>query len=297
MRFDLTDLRLCLLVAEAGSITGGAEGAHMTLASASARIRGLEEALGVPLFMRHRQGVQATPAGRALLAHARRVLAQIELMRGELGEYAAGLKGNVRLASNTVAITEFLPDLLGAFLARHPRVEIELRDQSSPAIVQAVLEGNADIGIVSDWIELAGLETVPFRQDRLVVVTPPGHPWAAHDAIAFVDVLDAELIGLPADSALAQHLAGHATRAGRPLRYRLRLRDFNSICHAVAAGAGPGIVPITTAARWQTSLGLGVVTLADAWSVRNLVLCVRERDALPVYAHQLLDALAAPSAA
>ncbi len=282
VRFDLTDLRLCLLVAEAGSITGGAERAHLTLASASARIRGLEEALGVALFMRHRQGVMPTPAGRALLAHARRVLAQIEQMRGELGEYAAGLKGNVRIASNTVAMSEFLPDLLGAFLAEHPNVEISLREQTSPAVVQAVLEGAADIGVVSDWIELTGLETVPFRQDRLVVVTPPGHPLASRAQVAFIDVLDSEFIGL--------------RRAGRPLHYRVRLRDFDSLCRAVAAGAALGVVPLSAAARSAATLGLGIVPLSDAWALRTLVLCVRERDALPVYARQLLERLQATPA-
>lgn len=296
MRFDLTDLRLCLLVADAGSITGGAERAHLTLASASARIRGLEEALGVALFMRHRQGVIPTPAGRALLAHARRVLAQIEQMRGELGEYAAGLKGNVRIAANTVAMSEFLPDLLGAFLAEHPSVEISLREQTSPAVVQAVLEGATDIGVVSDWIELTGLETVPFRQDRLVVVTPPGHGLAAQQDVAFIDVLDGEFVGLPEQSALAEHLDGHAKRAGRPLHYRLRLRDFDSLCRAVAAGAALGIVPLSAARRSAAVLGIGIVPLSDPWALRMLVLCVRARDALPVYARQLLDRLAAPVA-
>ena len=295
VRFDLTDLRLCLLVADAGSITGGAERAHLTLASASARIRGLEETLGVALFERHRQGVIPSPAGRALLAHARRVLAQIEQMRGELGEYAAGLKGNVRIASNTVAMSEFLPDLLGAFLANHPNVEISLREQTSPAVVQAVLEGAADVGVVSDWIELTGLETVPFRQDRLVVVTPPGHALATRQALNFIDVLDEEFIGLPEPSALAEHLDGHAKQAGRPLRYRLRLRDFDSLCRAVAAGAALGIVPLNAARRCAT-LGIGIVPLCDPWALRTLVLCVRERDALPVHARQLLEHLQAPGA-
>ena len=297
VRFDLTDLRLCLLVAEAGSITGGAERAHLTLASASARIRGLEETLGVALFMRHPQGVIPTPAGRALLAHAQRVLAQIEQMRGELGEYAAGLKGNVRISSNTVAMSEFLPDLLGAYLAEHPSVEISLREQTSSAVVQAVLEGAADIGVVSDWIELTGLETVPFRQDRLVVVTPPGHTLAARHEVAFIDVLNSEFIGLTGPSALAEHLDGHARRAGRPLRYRLRLRDFDSLCRAVAAGAAIGIVPLSAARRAADSLGVGVVPLSDPWALRMLVLCVRERDALPVHARHLLERLQTTPAA
>src|SRR5262245_65560545 len=122
MRFDLTDLKLFLHVIEAGSITAGAERMHLALAAASTRIRNMEIELGTPLLSRDRQGVQPTPAGRTLIHHARALLQQVERMRGELGEYADGLKGHVRLLSNTNALTEFLPEPLSNFLAAHPQV-------------------------------------------------------------------------------------------------------------------------------------------------------------------------------
>lgn len=123
MRFDLTDLRLFLNVVEAGSLTGGAARSHMTLASASQRVRGMEDALGSPLLTRHAQGVRATEAGRTLLHHARVVLQQMERLRGELGEYGQGLKGHVRFMCGTSALTEHLPEVLSRFLAEHPRIE------------------------------------------------------------------------------------------------------------------------------------------------------------------------------
>ena len=86
MRSDLTDLRLFVNVHEAGTITGGATATHMTLASASERIRSMEESLGVPLLVRDRRGVRSTPAGRTLLHHARLVLRQMDLLQGELGD-------------------------------------------------------------------------------------------------------------------------------------------------------------------------------------------------------------------
>ena len=85
MRFDLTDLRLFLLVTESSNITKGAERAGLALASASARIRAMEEELGVPLLERGRRGVQTTSAGQALAFHARTVMEQMERMRGEWG--------------------------------------------------------------------------------------------------------------------------------------------------------------------------------------------------------------------
>jgi DNA-binding transcriptional LysR family regulator len=95
MRFDLTDLRLFLHVVEAGSITRGAARMHLAIAAASTRIRDMEATLGTPLLHRRRQGVQPTEAGHTLLHHARVLLQQAERMRGDLAEYADGLRGQV----------------------------------------------------------------------------------------------------------------------------------------------------------------------------------------------------------
>src|SRR5580658_1250307 len=110
MRVDLTDMRLFRDVAEAGSITAGAQRSHLALAAASTRIRTLETDLGAPLLVRSRSGVALTPAGRALLGHARAMLAGAERLTEDLRAFAGGLAGEVRLLSNTNAMTEFLPE-------------------------------------------------------------------------------------------------------------------------------------------------------------------------------------------
>lgn len=93
MRFDLADLSLFRHVVDAGSITHGAERAHLALAAASTRIRNMEEVLGVPLLTRGRQGVTPTQAGRTLLQHARAILRQAERLHEDLGAYGGGLTG------------------------------------------------------------------------------------------------------------------------------------------------------------------------------------------------------------
>src|SRR5258708_32642672 len=127
IRFDLTDLRLVLYIAEAASITGGASRANMALASASERIRTMEEALGVPLLERQRRGVELAPAGSALERHARIVMQKLEEIRGELNNYAKGLRVHVHVLSNTAAMVEFLPAALGVFLSAHPNIVLEER--------------------------------------------------------------------------------------------------------------------------------------------------------------------------
>jgi molybdate transport repressor ModE-like protein len=175
MHFDLVDLRLFLHVAEAGSITAGAEHAGLSLASASARVRGMEEQAGASLLERGHRGVELTPAGRTLLHHARLVTGQMERMRGELGEYARGLKGHVRLLANTAAAAEFLPEILAAFLAANPSVDVDLDERPSAEVARAVAEGLAEIGIAADHADFSGLVVMPFRTDRLMLVVPRGH--------------------------------------------------------------------------------------------------------------------------
>jgi DNA-binding transcriptional LysR family regulator len=291
MRFDLTDLRLFLHVADSGSITEGADRAHLALASASARIRGMEETLGVALLTRGRRGVRPTPAGQALVHHARLMMEQVERMKGELGAYARGLKGHVRLLCNTAAMSEFLPEPLGTYMAAHPNVDVDLEERPSYEIVQAVAQGIADLGIVADTVDLGDLQTFPFREDRLVVVMPRGHALMKRRQLALRDIAARPFVGLSADSALQDHLGQHALRGGSALKLRVRVRGFDALCRMVERGVGLGIVPEMAARRCRRTMKIAFVPLADAWALRHLTLCVRRFDALPVHAQNLVGHL------
>jgi DNA-binding transcriptional LysR family regulator len=289
MRFDLTDLSLFRHVMEAGSITRGAERAHLALAAASTRIRNMEEALGAPLLLRGRQGVTPTQAGRTLLQHARTILAQAERLREDLGAYAGGLAGQVRVLSNTNALTEFLPETLSAFLAAHPQVSVDLEERLSDEIVGLIAEGVGDIGIVAGTVDPGRLTVYPFRSDRFVLVVARGHPLARRKTIEFAEVLDHDFVGLDRTSAIQRFLADKAARLGRPLRLRVQLRSFDAVCRMVERNVGVGIVPETTV-RWAAkSMAIEAVELADAWALRELTICVRDFDALPPYARQLVE--------
>lgn len=288
MRFDLSDLRLFLSVVEAGSITHGAERMHLAIAAASTRIRNMEAALGTPLLHRERQGVQPTPAGRTLVHHARMLLQQAERMHSELAQYAEGIKGQVRLLSNTNALTEFLPEPLSDFLASHPQVNIDLEERLSDEIVAAVADGTADIGIVAATVKVAGLETLPFRTDRFVLVVAPKHQLSAVGRIPFAEVLDFDFVGLDRSSALQRFLSEKAERIGRRLKLRVQLRSFDAVCRFVECNVGIGIVPATTAERHAKTMALRRIELADDWAVRNLTICVRREADLPIYARDLV---------
>ena len=291
MRFGLVDLKLFLHVAEAQSITHGAERANLALASASARIRGMEETLGVALLVRNRRGVTLSPAGECLLEHARLIVQQVERLRGDLGSFARGLAGSVRLLSNTAALSEHLPRAIAAFLAAHPTISVDLEERESIDIVQAIASGAADIGIASEAALPDGLETFPFRDDRLVLVVPRGDPLGGARQVRLADVVARDFVGLPRESALQRHIVGHAARLGATMKVRARVNGFDAVCRMVESGVGIAIVPETAARRCRRVMKIGMIGLRDSWARRRLAICVRRLQALPIGARRLVEHL------
>src|ERR1017187_7893603 len=178
MRFDFTDLNLFRHIVEAGSITHGAVRSNLSLAAASTRIRKMELSFGTELLVRGRAGVTPTQAGRTLLQHARSILALSERLQEDLSPYARGLAGQVRVLSNTNALTEFLPETLSSFLMAYPDISVDLEERLSDEIVGLIADGSGDIGIVAGTVDYGGLHTFPFRSDRFVLVVGRSQPLA-----------------------------------------------------------------------------------------------------------------------
>jgi DNA-binding transcriptional LysR family regulator len=288
MRFDLVDLRLFLHVADTASITHGAERAHLALASASARIRGMEETLGVDLLKRGRRGVALTPAGQCLLDHARIVTQQVEAMRGDLGAFARGLGGSVHVLSNTAAFSEHLPRALASFLKANPTITVDLEERESASIAEAIAAGSADIGIANDAALPDSVRAHPFREDRLVLVVAKSDPLATRRRVRLHDVIERPFVGLTRQSALQRHLAGHAARLGKSMRLRVGVGGFDEICRMVETGVGIAIIPEAAAKRCRRTMAIALVGLAEPWALRRLVICTRAVERLPAPAARLL---------
>ncbi|KAL02920.1 transcriptional regulator, LysR family [Bordetella holmesii CDC-H635-BH] len=213
--FDLTDLQLMVHIGDWHSLTRAAEKTHLSLPAASTRVKNLEEHLGTQLLYRTSQGVTLTPSGEALTRHARTVMQQIEQLRGDMQEFARGVKGHVRVLANTTASTEFMPAVLARYLAVHPDVNVELRERLSYLIVRAVADGSADIGVVAGCAPDPKLQFIPYRNDRLVLVTGSRHPLAVEDAVPFADTLGFDYVGLSEWSAIHPFLVQAARLCGK----------------------------------------------------------------------------------
>ena len=289
--FDLTDLQLIVNIGDASSLTRGAEKSHLSLPAASNRVKNLEEHFGTRLFHRNSQGVTLTPSGEAFLRHARVVLRQIDHLRGEIHEYSLGIKGQIRMLANTTAMTEFMPAVLSRYLASHPDVTVELRERLSYLVVKAVSEGSADIGIVAGKPASADLQYLPYRADRLVLVTRTDHPLAGRKSVHFADTLQYEYVGLSEWSAIHAFLIQAADNLGHPFRFRVEVGNFEAVCRMIEAGVGIGVIPELAARRYAQGLKIRTVPLSDEWAERKLHICVRNLEQLPGFARELVNML------
>ena len=293
MRFDLVDLQLFIAVADSRSITRGALGVHLALASASARIKGLEASLGVALLKRGRRGVELTAAGESLLDHARIVIHQVDAMRGDLAAYASGAKASVLLLANTSGLSEHLPKALAAFLRDHPDINVDVEERESTDIAAAIATGAADLGFAAEHALPDHFERFLFSEDRLVLVAAWRGAFAGRRQIDFQDMAGRDFVGLTNATALNQHIAKHAARLGMRFHFRARLRDFDAICQMVAAGVGIAVVPEAAARRCAPSMPIAIVRIRDPWANRRLVICARSFTSVPRPAKQLVDHLRA----
>ncbi|WP_444984857.1 LysR substrate-binding domain-containing protein [Halomonas mongoliensis] len=288
MHFDLPDLRLFIHVAEASSLTGGARRAHLSTAAASTRIKSLEAQLGSRLFYRSSQGVELTPAGARLLLHARPILRQVEYVKDEFSDLSTG---HLRIFANTTAVTEFMPEVLAQFLVERPGITIDLQERLTRDIIRGVLDGSSDLGVVAGEVTAQGIEVIPFSTDRLVLAVPDGHELTRYDRVCFKDALIYPHVGLHDGSTLLQFLHDRVADLGVEFSLRIQVFGFESACRMIEAGVGIGVLPESSALRYQQTQNIHLVELHETWAARERSVVVRELEALPPFGQELVKAI------
>jgi len=296
-RIDLTSLQLFVAVCELGSIGKAAEREFIAASAVSKRLSDLEAALDTPLLYRHTRGVDLTPAGQSLLHHARSVLFSLEKMQGELSEYAAGVRGHVRVHASISAIVQFLPEDLGAFIRRHSEIKIDLEEHLSTEVVRAVQEGAADLGICNTADGVGGLQTLPYRHDQLVLIVPRGHVLGARDTIAFEDSLEFDHVGLHSNSSIYLAMRQAATALGRTIKLRIHVTGLDAMCRMIHNGLGVGVMPQRAFELMHDVGELESIALTDDWAARQIQLVARDFSTLPLTARLLVEHLTQPAPA
>jgi DNA-binding transcriptional LysR family regulator len=275
--FDPVSLRLFIAVCEERNIASAAKREAIVPSAVSKRISQMEEEAGVHLLERGRRGVTVTAAGEVLCRYARESLQLIDRMQAELGAFADGVQGHVRVFASKSALAQVLPEDVSLFAKRYRDVRVSLEEREIWEVVRGVEEGRADIGVCWDAVDLRGLRTSPYHRDQLAVVVHPDHPLAQHDGVSFEDTIDYEHVDIVARSIMQARQRSAAAAAGKQMRYRIQVSTVDAAYRIVAAQLAVAIVPREEAATIQQTLGLKVIPLSNDWAKRQFVVAVRDK--------------------
>jgi DNA-binding transcriptional LysR family regulator len=288
---DLVTLRLFIAVCEEGNIARAADREAIVASAVSRRIAAIEEQIGAPLLVRGRRGIKPSAAGETLLRQAREVLRAMDRLNADLGEYASGVHGHVRVVATPAVLAEDIAEDIGCFLDKCPQVRVSADERVSPEVLREVREGAAEIGVLWDANDLGDLQVYPYRRDHLCLTVPAGHPLAMRSDVRFEEVIDHIGVGAAPGGMMDTLLRREAARLSRPLVHRVQVSGIDVALRFVAAGMGPAVLPREAAIGHAKARSLAFVPLADKWAQRQFVVIARSENSTSPAARLLIEHL------
>ncbi|OLL31591.1 LysR family transcriptional regulator [Burkholderia sp. SRS-W-2-2016] len=280
MKIDLPGLQMLVAAIELKSLSKAAEHENLVTSAASKRIAELERQLGAVLLTRHGRGVEPTPAGIALYHRAKSILRSVELAQSAVAEFGPGGMPRIRLAVNRSAIIQYLAPALSRYFGLKPDAQVDLQERYSYDIPRLVHEGEADMGIYHALAPAPGVESVPYRRDRVGLVVPLDHPLATHTEILLEQAVEYPFVGYFPRHSFAAFLSLAERSLSHPLKVRIEVSNYEARCRMIREGIGIGIMPEQIAASYVAAHGLKTIHLRDPWAYRQFYLCTRSREEL-----------------
>lgn len=242
---DFRQLEVLAQVVETRSFSRAAEALRLTQSTVSEHIRLLEDEVGTRLFDRLGRETVPTRAGELLYTHAQRLLALRTEARQALEQFLGQVSGVLTVGASTIPGEYVLPPLIGKFREKFPKVSIALQISDTRGIVDTVLDGRVEVGLVGARPDHRSLQAIELMPDELVAVVPPGHPWFGREVVTLDDLKAEPLIVREPGSGSRQALETALDDAGPGLdgmRVIAEMGSTSAIKQAVKAGVGVSII-------------------------------------------------------
>jgi DNA-binding transcriptional LysR family regulator len=266
--------------ARLGNLSRAAETLHVTQPALSARLRGLENDLEVALFVRGPRGMALTDAGRALLPHALRTLAQLSEARKAVQDLRSGKAGELFVAAAPAVSTYHLPAVLKAFQAAHPRVRMGVRTGHTEEVLEMVLRREVHIG-VGRPIQHPEATLIPLFDDELVLVASRRHPFARRGKVRLEELADDRLILFDRASSYYELTSSLVRQAGVVPESVIEVDNVEAAKKMVIEGLGVALLPRMALLAELRSRSLLPVRVTGAPPVRRPIVAIRRADAGP----------------
>jgi DNA-binding transcriptional LysR family regulator len=239
---EIAQVEAFLAVGTFGGFRRAADALRVSQPAISARIKALEDSLGVRLFERGRTGLSLSPAGRALRPHAEQLLHALASARQAVHDLRPATGGALTIAAALSICTYLLPDVLKRFQAAHPKTLITVRSGHSKEVLEMVLAGEVELGLARS-LHHPEIETVSLRDDPLILVAPPGAPMARARAARLEEVAAQPLILFDRGSSDWTLSHGLFRRAGLVPNVVLEVESIEAAKRMVERGIGLAFLP------------------------------------------------------
>lgn len=264
---EIGQIEAFLAVGTFGGFRRAAEALRLTQPAISARIRALEDSLGVSLFERG-QGLALSSAGRALRPHAEQLLRAVALARQAVHDLRPAAGGAIQIAAALSICTYLLPDVLKRFQAAHPRVTITVRSGHSKEVLDMVLRGEVELGLARS-LQHPEVETLSLRDDPLILVAAPA-AWPRRDrGVRLQDLADQPLIFFDRGSSDWTLTHGLFRSAGLVPNVVMEVEAIETAKRMVERGLGLALLPHLAVAREIQGGKLLALDVVDADPVRR----------------------------
>lgn len=263
-------LALFRTVADHGSITRASEALHISQPAVSAQVAALERQVGAKLFDRQPRGVRLTAAGEVLVGYARRIDQLEQEAKRALEDHLNLRSGRLSVGASTSIGSYLLPEVMGRYARRHPGVQLDLTISNTESIQQRLEDGTFDLGLTEGLAPADTFEIEVFREDRLILIVPPGHPLVDQGRVHLRQVLDFPLLVRELGSGTRAVLEQAFAQRGFELRPAMSLGSSEALKRAVAAGLGLALVSELTVGPELELERLVVVPIQDLAIYRPL---------------------------
>ncbi|TNF32555.1 MAG: LysR family transcriptional regulator [Deltaproteobacteria bacterium] len=287
---EIAPLKSFLVIAEEGHMTRAAQRLHLTQPAVSAQLKKLEDELGQSLFHRTPKGLVLTQAGTLFRSYVEDALMRLSDGAEALARLAGLEQGTLSIGGGATATTYLLPALLGRFHGRHPAIRIFVREQGSQSVIEAVLAGQLDLGVVTLPVDEPGprLAVTPWMEDELRLIVPPGHRLEGRASFRWKDLAGSPLVLFEAQTSVRNLIDGRLAEAKTPVEIVMELRSIESIKEMVAQGIGAAFV-----SRYALRGSESGLRCADGPLARRLGIVHRADRALSAAASAFLEEMQA----
>ena len=288
---DLRQLEIVKIVADSGSFTAAARQMHVSQSAISRQVLMLEEELKEPVFVRLGRKVRLTPAGEALVALGKRVLADVRDTTTSIVEHHKKLTGTIHLAGGMTVCLHVFPSLLKEYRRRHPDVDVKLTTGGTPQLLERVRSGTVDVALLTLPVEGADLMQVPVLREELLLVTHPSNPVGRQRRIRARDLDEQPLVLFERGSSTRRVIDDMIAREQIGPRIVMETENVEILKALVAIGMGMTIIPYQAVAREVRAGQLRCARLDGVSMVRETGWVYMRAARVPRLVQQMFEAL------